>query len=87
MTGIFRRRETFGPGDTQGRPPWEDTGRDVSDAATDQGTPAATPGAGSGNSGSSPRGFGGSLAPPGHTSSLQNSEAVSFCCFKPCSLQ
>ena len=50
MTGIFRRRETFGPGDTQGRPPWEDTGRDVSDAATDQGTPAATPGAGSGNS-------------------------------------
>ena len=87
MTGIFLRRETFGPGDTQGRAPWEDTGRDVSHAATDEGTPVATAGAESGNSGSSPGGFGGNAAPPGRTSSLQNSEAVSFCCFKPRSLQ
>lgn len=36
MTGILLRRETFGPGDTQGRPLWGDTGRDVSNAATDQ---------------------------------------------------
>ena len=65
MTGILLRRGTFRPGNTQGRPPWEDTDRDVSDAATDQGTPAATPGAGSGNSGSSPGGLGGSVAPLG----------------------
>ena len=70
MTGILLRRETVDPGDTQGRPLWEDTGRDGSSAATDQGTSVAAPGAGSGNSGSSPGGFGGSVAPPGRTSSL-----------------
>ena len=64
MTGILLRKGTFGPGDSHGRWPWEDIGRDGSDAATSQGTRGATPGAGSGKDGSSPGGFGGSVALP-----------------------
>lgn len=71
MTGIFRRRRKFGPGEAQGSWPWEDTGSDGNDAAANQGTLGLLE-PGSGKDRASPGSFGENMALPTWMSSLQN---------------